>query len=317
MKYLSEAAFFWQFQVFLTPESIQVVIKIIYTASHGIQKHTNKMSNKIVLKTFGGLANRMRAIDSASVLADLNNIKLTVIWEMSFELNCSFQKLFEVPHNIDLHEYPINGIVKRANDFICRNAAKAGIHLPIGYDIYLYDREIEHHMKTNTDFKELISSYRSVYIKTIKRFYSGEQLFRNFQPVAQLRDTINALTSNFSENTIGVHIRRKDNIKAIRHSPLEIFIDQMNHEISVKPQTKFFLATDSAEDEAGLKDIFGDRIITYPKVLERDSEKGIQDALVDLYCLSNTKKILGSYYSSFSETAAQISDIELIQIYKS
>jgi len=275
------------------------------------------MPDKIVIKPYGGLANRMRAIDSASVLADLYNIQLTVIWEMSFELNCSFQKLFEVPHNIDIHVYPINGIVKRANDFICRNAAKAGIYLPIGYHRYLYDREIERLMNINTDFKELIGNYRSVYIRTVKRFYYGDKLFNNFRPVAMLRDTINTLTCNFSDNTIGVHIRRKDNIKAIQHSPLKIFIDQMNHEIGVKPQTMFFVATDSAKDEASLKKIFGDRILTYPKVLERDSEKGIQDALIDLYCLSNTKKILGSYYSSFSEVAAQINDIELIQVYQS
>jgi hypothetical protein len=60
---------------------------------------------------------------------------------------------------------------------------------------------------------------------------------------------------------------------------------------------------------------YGDRIITYEKVLDRNQQKGIQDALVDMYCLAGCQKIIGSYFSSFSEVAAQINGIELNQIY--
>jgi hypothetical protein len=48
----------------------------------------------------------------------------------------------------------------------------------------------------------------------------------------------------------------------------------------------------------------------------RNLQKGIQDAVVDMYCLAGCQKIIGSYFSSFSEVAAQINGIELNQIYQ-
>jgi hypothetical protein len=36
----------------------------------------------------------------------------------------------------------------------------------------------------------------------------------------------------------------------------------------------------------------------------RSEPAGVQDALIDLYCLAKTQKILGSFHSSFSEEAA-------------
>jgi hypothetical protein len=45
--------------------------------------------------------------------------------------------------------------------------------------------------------------------------------------------------------------------------------------------------------------------------LSRKSVGGIQDAAIDLWILSRTQKILGSYRSSFSETASEIRGIPL------
>jgi len=57
---------------------------------------------------------------------------------------------------------------------------------------------------------------------------------------------------------------------------------------------------------------FGDRIIVLPDVdTSRNSVRGMQDALVELYVLSRTNKIFGSHQSSYSETAAQIGNYSL------
>ena len=40
--------------------------------------------------------------------------------------------------------------------------------------------------------------------------------------------------------------------------------------------------------------------------------RGIQDAVIDLYSLANCRKLIGSYWSSFSEVAAQLRGIELV-----
>ena len=46
--------------------------------------------------------------------------------------------------------------------------------------------------------------------------------------------------------------------------------------------------------------------------LRRNTLDGMQAAVIDLFCLANTNRIYGSYWSSFSEIAAQIKKAELV-----
>jgi len=64
-----------------------------------------------------------------------------------------------------------------------------------------------------------------------------------------------------------------------------------------------------------LRNAFPGKIITYPKrVLERDNPLAAQDALIDLYCLSRCRKLIGSHWSSFTDVAWQIRGIERLII---
>lgn len=83
----------------------------------------------------------------------------------------------------------------------------------------------------------------------------------------------------------------------------------MKEEIKMNNDVCFYLASDSMEEKKRLTAIFGDRIITHWKPVSRSTPEGMQDALVELYTLSRTQKMIGSYYSSYSETAAEIGNI--------
>ncbi|MCI0498062.1 MAG: hypothetical protein L0Y36_00070 [Planctomycetales bacterium] len=120
-----------------------------------------------------------------------------------------------------------------------------------------------------------------------------------------------AHVNRFADPTIGVYIRRTDHDTVASYSPEQGFLDAMNAEISRDSQARFFLATDSPQIMSRFTALYGDRILWHAKDYGRNSPQGIQDALIDLLCLSRTKKIIGSYQSSFSETAAQLSDIPL------
>ena len=134
-------------------------------------------------------------------------------------------------------------------------------------------------------------------------------LFRIFQPIEKIQEQVRTFTDSFSRPTMGIHIRRTDNIASISQSPTELFIEKMREEISKDEDCQFYVATDSEEEKKRLKDIFGERILTLPRAADRNSIAGMQDALVELYVLSHTRKIMGSMQSSYSETAAQISNI--------
>ena len=85
----------------------------------------------------------------------------------------------------------------------------------------------------------------------------------------------------------------------------------MKREVATDGDVRFFLATDEAEVKTELKRIFPKRIITQEHPLQRHTLEGMQGALVDLWCLASTQSVLGSYWSSFSDAAAEIGHIPL------
>jgi hypothetical protein len=155
---------------------------------------------------------------------------------------------------------------------------------------------------------------RSVFLQTFSRFYysSSWTPFSPFVPKKSIRDTVNGY---YVENMIGVHIRRTDNQRSIKNAPFEKFVQSMQTEVDIDRDVKFFLATDDPQVEIELKHRFPRRIVTHvKKSVDRNDPNAIRDAVVDLYCLSNCRKLLGTYWSSFSETASQIRGIDLTLI---
>ena len=79
-----------------------------------------------------------------------------------------------------------------------------------------------------------------------------------------------------------------------------------------EPDTQcFYLATDSENVKAEMKQIFGDRIITPSDKAERGSLAGMENALVEMYSLAATSRIIGTVASTYSMTAAAIGKIQL------
>ena len=113
------------------------------------------------------------------------------------------------------------------------------------------------------------------------------------------------------DEPVGVHIRRTDNMASIQHSPIEDFEAAMREEIERDPDTRFFLATDDPAIEARLQEGFPGRIVVHAKSsLARNDPQAVRDAVVDLYGLSNCRRLIGSYRSSFTDSASRIRGIE-------
>jgi hypothetical protein len=172
------------------------------------------------------------------------------------------------------------------------------------------------------DFRELIwpgkldiaqvkRNHRRMYFRTFEEFGDNAADFRRLNPVGDLQQIIDDVSSGFGAHTIGVHIRRGDHPTAAEGSPESLFVEKMKLEIDREERTQFFLCSDDAHVEQRFKDAFGSRVLTHAKAGDRSEAEGVRSALVDLYCLSRTKKILGSYQSSFSEVAARMSGVEL------
>lgn len=65
------------------------------------------------------------------------------------------------------------------------------------------------------------------------------------------------------------------------------------------------------EVKESLKSKYPNRIITLMDDTDHNSLEGMKFAMVDLFCLSKTRKIIGSVASSYSQIAAEIGGIEI------
>jgi hypothetical protein len=83
----------------------------------------------------------------------------------------------------------------------------------------------------------------------------------------------------------------------------------MEEEIEREKTTRFFLATDSEEEKKTLQKTFGERIITSPHRADRNSVRGMQNAVVELYTLAATMHIIGCAGSTYAKTAAEIGNV--------
>jgi len=153
---------------------------------------------------------------------------------------------------------------------------------------------------------------KKVYIATEEHFYPCHT-YDLFVPTDEIISRIKEMTSKFGANAVGVHIRRTDNKPAIGKSSTDAFLTSMKAELAAHPDTMFYLATDDLSEEAVLREAFPDKILSNQnRDLSRDSVNGIQDAMIDLYSLAATNKIIGSFFSSFTDIAADMNDIPKI-----
>ena len=259
------------------------------------------------MKPNGGLGNRMRVINSAICLANKNNhTTIKVLWKKDWGLNASFRDIFE----------PVNKISVIENKFLMAYYFYSRKSLPLGYKYYddeaiLNQRFDENYWDSNHD-KVIVNACYDFYYPSI-----ANNFFGLFRPVNKLREKIDHITQNFSDDYVGVHIRRADHQIAKEKSATEDFISRMDTILKESPGTKFYLSTDDPATELLITERFGNKIFSLKdKSINRSDLNGIEDAVTDLFCLSKTKLILGSYSSSFSEVASAIGKIPLETITK-
>lgn len=280
--------------------------------------------NTLTILPQAGLANRMLVIGSALDLARDSGADVKCIWMQDEGLACPFDQLFEPMDGFrtsyDLNHLP--HVVPSSGWKRCRNLV---YNKMMGIDLCLKNEAIMNMVGWIDPDHPKVSDYRSIHdcildaLKDNRNVYaetwqmlSPDVCLEGFRPIQALRDKIDVLSNRFDSHTYGVHIRRTDHIQAIEESPLELFVDSIAATIDEDPTASFYLTTDDLPTDGYIKMKFGDRIITRPKVLDRNSVEGIQDALVDIWLLSRTAKIFGSFYSTFSKVASLVGGIELV-----
>ena len=142
--------------------------------------------------------------------------------------------------------------------------------------------------------------------------FHGKPRFDFCKPRPHIQKRVDEIANRFGEYTVGVHIRLEDFVgRWIEQiSPVELFIQRMTAELERNDKVKFFLATDSGYAKELVTEHFKDRVMIQEGSLIRTERSGMENAIVDMYTLARTNKILGPYLSTFSRSAAMIGKTE-------
>ncbi len=258
----------------------------------------------IYLQPVGGLCNRLRAIASVIKLGGGYKDSIVVLWEINSDVGAGYEDLFSV-------------------SWLRWYASIKGIHLTIYHyksdeqdfvqEIKAATGESNCYSKDYADNIAFLDAYTASRGENNFFLTSGCHFFKCkrwydfwwIMPNKNIRHEIRTIARKQGKACIGIHIRRTDNKKAIENSPIELFIGTMEKEIIKNPEVKFFLATDDMYIKEFIIKRFEEKIITNnTSTIRRDTKDGMMAAVTDLFALACTRKIYGSYWSSFTDMAA-------------
>ena len=261
--------------------------------------------NQFVLQSEAGLANRMRALDSACALAVELGTTFDVLWTAD-GMRCRFQDLFEVPQHVGMvvnyHNKTMISLLRR--NLHCHWLRQKGF-IEIGPQASL-------DMGTDAEPWRALLNKSPAKIVSFYRFFPNPTPFRDISIAPRLIEQVENEIACWPAKIVGVHIRRTDNKLAIAHSPTSKIVQIIEQTLEGLPDAGIFLATDDEREEAALRQAYPDRLcVRSKKSRNRWHSNAIQDALIDLVCLSRTTHIVGSAGSSFSSVASVLGNTPL------
>ena len=287
--------------------------------------------------TAGGVANRLLAIWHLYYIASPK--RMNIIWDSyqhdgredddPWEFNDFFEPLPNVYyyHSFDYDNsagvpYPLRPIYYSCHPRFRAKTSPCGILLAkIIYKLifgfkavtFIARWSVNRHYLSNTNRSQLcrlVSGKNKTVFCCTQMFYRG--LSYNPPPFrlrAEYLRKVNEITKHFTPDTVGIHARHYEATE-ITKDPAYVYATSsslMDKEISLNPKVKFYLASDNEQTKHRLSERYGERIIACNDYdITRKTTNGIEGAIIDIYALAQTCKIIAVHYSTFAILASQL-----------
>ena len=262
-----------------------------------------------------GLSNRILAMGCALSLAAELDYRLVVYWDAdSMVGKTSFNDLFEttaLPFEL------VEGYEARVMVSAVQHGYSKGFKSPkreiwrllSSLLLSQYDKKF-YLTPFNDSLDASPQNYRKILISANYLFkYDYDMTW--LKPLPHITARIVELKNKFTPNTVGVHMRGTDWNYI---PPVEEMILRMRAEVELDPGVKFFFASDGDKHGKAIKDLFGDRLITNTIPDRRKTVGGQGGAIVDIFGLASTSRIMGPRYSTFSFLASILGNKPLLRI---
>ncbi|MBO5622926.1 MAG: hypothetical protein J5959_15015, partial [Butyrivibrio sp.] len=156
---------------------------------------------------------------------------------------------------------------------------------------------------------------KRVFIESYNKFYGEVDL-----SLVEFNTEVVKKVSEYKESLgeyDAMHIRRTDNVEAIKNSPTELFYDKVADIVKEKSDARIYLATDDSGILKDLKEKYPDNIFSEASgAVSRRTAEGIRFALYEMLILAGARTLYGSYFSTFSLIANCIGKNEMVVLHK-
>ena len=277
---------------------------------------------RIISYCTGGLGNRLRGLASCAVIAEESGRELKIYWDTLVPKAClaPLDELFENK----LQTITSEELLKLEDYKMCVNQ----------YDA---DRE-SWKFKNNTlsilsqkygtagkhsyvphDNQENILVFNIEFLNGIN-LEKSHDFIRSLKPIKKIQENIDRDKKELGLNkgVIGIHARGID----FRNSNVSTYINQMKPYLQRNPKQKFFISTEDASYQEAIVREFPDNVLVrrkkeYVKKIDesvawvetnfRRTKKLVQDAVEDMFLLSETSIEIYNDVSTFNELARILS----------
>lgn len=274
------------------------------------------------------LGNRLRALGSALAFARANFRVPVIIWERDLHMQADFGALFNVSNFVVIKKFIHTGPLNRRQKY-----DDAWSHFRF-YDFTEMEKNaVKGEYITNDQSKHIY--YNGACIRETTQYTGREadnEELRNLEPVQIVRKKLQELRHRGLSSAVGVCIRNRTLTSDIKKTHLnqEYGLDaapirehwrKQNPYRNIVPEMKrilrqeqekaqFYIATDTREVISRMEELFPGRILSTKRKCDgRDSECA-KYAVIDMYALSKTRKLLCSNWSSYTEMVERLGGLK-------
>lgn len=252
---------------------------------------------RLLLQTQGGMCNRLRALVSGICWAEDLSCGLVVRWPYDPRFLCRFEDLFEIgslPSFVSVTTCPLKSAIR------CKSPTEM-------------DLLVRGTIERNMPFLSM-ASYSHFHESDPERWIRH---LRALRPTRDVAERVNTRLGLQTQSRVGVHVRafaseipsmRPEDRPNFEQSPLSAFLVRMKRE---DPGTLFVVATNDDDVQSDLEREIPGRCLFPCRIRDSGCREGMKEALVDLLCLARCHRILGTYWSSFTELAADYGGAEM------
>lgn len=264
----------------------------------------------LYLIPMGGLSNRTRAIASALLACDQYGFSLVMEWGLDHHMGATYEELFSNEISQDLS--------------IIEGLSKSCFYLDTQLSPETFADGDVQVLEIKTDNRFTFESGMDVYsIEFNQRLH---KYLNYLTPVEHIQEKARKIWQTLNQHTVGVHIRSglgEAGFNEKSDVSLKQFSQRMNALTEQDSRINYYVASDSVTsfayiEQNGNKSIKClDDYMEHSPPIRLDDSESVQIALVEILVLARTRRIIGSYYSSFSQYASLLGNIELEVMRKS